>query len=238
VVVPPSVVVPAGQQSINTNFTLLEDVLFDGNTSVTITATANGFSPGVRTFTVYENDVHHIVFGAVGTNQTSGVPFRVSFTVRDVNDAVMHLFRGNILLGAVRDGTALPMSPTSVSTSNSISRGSWSGNITVNGWGTNVQLVATAPSGMTGLSNPFDIPAPAWVTGFRITGIDLLGPDVRLSFNSVTGRTYQVEVSTNLGSSAWYPIGEPLNGTGDELSVTNPVGLAELNRFYRLSVTP
>lgn len=233
--VPELVNIPAGQQSVTTNLTLLDDALYDGNTSVTITASAPGFLPGTRTFTVYDNDVHHFALATIPTPQTSGVPFTVSFSVRDVNNATMTFFRGSVGLTARRDGTLLPMTPTVVS---NLSRGSWNGPVTINGWGTNAQLFLTAPGCTNQVSNPFNLAPPVWAGSVRLKEISLTNAAVRLRFDTLSNQIYLLEFATNLFPADWVRLGPARLGTGFETNVVEPVQAWPDARFYRIRVTP
>jgi hypothetical protein len=234
VTVPPAVVIPAGQQFVYTNITFPDDSLFDGTQTVIVMASSDGFTPGSLTLTVPDNDVHHFTFATVSPSQTSGVPFRVTVTAKDVNDVVLTFFSGSVSLSALPAGTPVTVSPLSIS---NFLRGSWSGNVTVIGWGTNLQLIATAANGRTSLSNPFTIPPPPWVQDLRVSRLQFDGSGLQLFFNSYTGHVYQVEFTTNL-PPAWTPIGPSQPGTDAELSVIDSDAPTQPTRFYRLSATP
>jgi hypothetical protein len=232
-IIPSSVLIRAGQQTVNTNITLPDDSETDGTQSVTITATAPGFVTGTRTFNVLDNDAHHFVIGAIPASQTSGVPFRITVTVKDVSDAVMNNFRENVSVSALRAGSVLPVTPSVLS---NFVRGAWTGNVTINQWGTNVQLSVTSSNGASGLSNPFTLPMPAWAENLRISRLQFEGADLRLFFNTVTGKVYQLEAISNLATPFWYPVGPSQPGTGGEMSASDSGAAAQPTRFYRLAV--
>jgi hypothetical protein len=232
--VPAAVLIRAGQQSVTTNLFLPDDNLMDGTQTVLLTGTAPGFLPGTRSLTIPDNDAHHFVIGAIPTNQTNGVPFRVSIQVRDVNNVLMTTFREHLSLDALCDGRVLPVTPATVYY---FSRDSWSGNLTINQWGTNVQLrVTSTNNSVFNLSNPFTLPPPAWAENLRIARVQFDGPDVLLFFPSSTGRVYQVESTTNTSFPVWTAVGSTQAGTGAELSVCDSAVAPLPLRFYRLAV--
>ena len=65
----------------------------------------------------------------------------------------------------------------------------------------------------------------------------LSGTNLALSWQSILGKSYQVEFTDDLKSGVWLSLGGPMTGTGGVLSVSTSVS-AENQRFYRLSVLP
>jgi hypothetical protein len=68
---------------------------------------------------------------------------------------------------------------------------------------------------------------------FNITSI-VLGQDssLILTWQSVSGHTYQVVSSTDLSSGAWLPFGPPVSANGSETSVTNTA--SQTAQFFRI----
>lgn len=230
---PDAVLIRAGQRTVITNIFVPDDNLMDGTQTVLLTGTAPGFLPGTRSLTIADNDAHHFVIGAIPTNQTNGVPFRVTIQARDVNNVVMATFRENLSLDALCDGRVLPVTPASAS----YALRDWSGNLTINQWGPNMQLrVTSTNNGAFSLSNPFTLPTPAWAENLRIARVQFDGPDVLLFFPSSTGRVYQVESTTNASFSGWTAVGSAQAGTGTELSVRDSAVAPLPLRLYRLAV--
>lgn len=62
----------------------------------------------------------------------------------------------------------------------------------------------------------------------------VVGANVRHSFPSVTGYTYQLQRKNSLTDANWTNIGSPTNGTGSTIILTDTRTLP--SRFYRLSV--
>jgi hypothetical protein len=230
-VVPDAVVIPAGQSSVTTNFFVPDDLLFDGSQSVTVTATAAGFTNGTANFIVLDNDVYTIAFGAISGSRTSGVPFNISMSVKDTNGVTITPYLGSATLALSVNGQALPLSPF---TATNFIRGIWNHSVTASNWGTHAQIIATATNGMSGASGFFDILPPAWAADLKIANLQVDSDGAHLSFTSFTGHFYQVEFSTNLID--WSPMGTPQSGTGSEISLTFPL-MAGASTFYRLAVT-
>ncbi len=63
------------------------------------------------------------------------------------------------------------------------------------------------------------------------------GTNVVLSWQGLTGQSYQVQYKTNLTDTYWIPLTSPVDGTGASLSLTNNLGGAP-QRFYRLAILP
>lgn len=231
--VPLLLVIPAGQNIAYANLAFPDNSLFDGVQSATLSASAPGFAPGSLTLTVPDNDVHHLTFAPISTPQTSSLPFRVTLTAKDVNDVLLSQFSGGVNLSVVGGSPLVTMSPQVAS---KFTRGSWTGLITCGGWGTNLQLQATATNGMSGLSSPFNIPTPAWARDLRFSRVQIGSEGLRLFFQTASRQVYQLETATNL-PPVWTQLGIAQPGTGDELSVLDSAP-TNASRFYRLSVTP
>ncbi|MGY8688397.1 MAG: hypothetical protein ACKVHP_11785 [Verrucomicrobiales bacterium] len=60
-----------------------------------------------------------------------------------------------------------------------------------------------------------------------------------IPFDTGVGRTYRVETTDTIGTGAvWFPLIDQVQGTGNELMVTDPNALLRDRRFYRLVQTP
>jgi hypothetical protein len=69
-------------------------------------------------------------------------------------------------------------------------------------------------------------------------GLDIqtFGADLVMSWLSVPGQMYQIEYKDDLNANAWTPLGSPLAGNGDLLTVTNSLSSSP-QRYYRLSLS-
>jgi hypothetical protein len=63
--------------------------------------------------------------------------------------------------------------------------------------------------------------------------IQISGTNLFLNWSGAAGQTYQLEYKNNLTDPAWTPLGSPVTGTGETLTITNNFG-ASLQRFFRL----
>lgn len=66
------------------------------------------------------------------------------------------------------------------------------------------------------------------------------GPAGTVSFTLLTepGRTYQVERATQLNPANWEPIGSPIGGTGDPVTVQQEIAAGEPQAFFRIRFNP
>ncbi len=72
----------------------------------------------------------------------------------------------------------------------------------------------------------------------RLTRVTRQGNDVVLTFLSATGKTYSLELATNLPSASWQTLTNIGPVTGTNLVFTNLGGAKTPRGFYRLKVTP
>lgn len=178
-----TVLIPAGQASINFQVFPIEDSVQDGTQSVTLTASSAGFSDGSASFQVRDNDPASFEWAIVPSPQTRNAPFAVTLTARDATDNTLSGFNGSVTLSAHSGATSLPLSATS---SGTFVNGVWSGSLAVGAASPSVTLLATGGDGATGTSDAFEV----------IAG----GAAVALAFTPVTsphpaGATIPVQVS-------------------------------------------
>ncbi len=62
------------------------------------------------------------------------------------------------------------------------------------------------------------------------------GPEVRLTFPTVTNRLYRLQTTTNLLGGGWETWTNGIAGTGDPITVTDPDSPTMPSRFYRLGL--
>ena len=70
-----------------------------------------------------------------------------------------------------------------------------------------------------------------------LSGVPLSVSQFALTWPTLTNQTYQLESTTNLNTAAWTPLGTPVAGSGDSVSVTNGLD-AFPQRFFRLRISP
>lgn len=86
-----------------------------------------------------------------------------------------------------------------------------------------------------------DAPVPIIFTGavqpldFRITAIEKIGNDVRLSFTSTVGKTYRIEHRSVLESGSWQTLASGIAGTGAVVQFTDLGTLGAGWKFYRVA---
>jgi hypothetical protein len=69
-----------------------------------------------------------------------------------------------------------------------------------------------------------------------LAGISVSGNQFTLTWPTIVGQNYQVEYKDSLDDPAWTPLGAPVAGTGNPLTVNDNINNAT-NRFYRLKIT-
>ncbi len=148
--------IPVGGTSALFDLTVEDDTDYDGVQTAAITAGATGFTPAADTIDVADNDVHHFDVSSIPIVQIAEVPFPVTLTAQDINDATVLPFAGDANLTGAGDGGAVTVVP---STTTAFTDGQWIGDVTVNAIDTNVSITADEGSGNTGTSNPFDVTA-------------------------------------------------------------------------------
>ncbi len=72
---------------------------------------------------------------------------------------------------------------------------------------------------------------------FRITAIKTTTAGVELIFETVSGKTYQLEFAPDPSDSSWRLVGDPISGTGKSLQLMAPLPMSGGRGFYRISVT-
>ncbi|MGV3664389.1 MAG: M36 family metallopeptidase [Prosthecobacter sp.] len=154
VTVQPSITIPTGSSSSNYfTFTPVNDTLFDGSQTVTITASAATFTNATRTITILDDDAHHFTMSAVGTTQIANAPFSITATAKDVNDVTIFAYAGTANLTVGGSGGALPITPATLTGFNS---GSKTQSVTINGQTASATITATdSVLGGSGTTNTF-----------------------------------------------------------------------------------
>ena len=69
---------------------------------------------------------------------------------------------------------------------------------------------------------------------FGSVRLDISG-HIAFTFNSWPGEAYQLQYKNGLTDAQWTPLGAPVPGTGNSLTLTDS-GPAQARRFYRLLV--
>jgi hypothetical protein len=152
--VPASVTLAAGSTSATFTLSTVNNTLTDGSAAALISATAGGVTGASGTTTVLDNDVHHYTFAALASAQTRGAPFAVTITAKDLNDLTITSYTATPGLSASGAGGPVALTPA---TTGAFTAGSWTGNVTVNTFATNVVLTVSDGAGHTGASTAFNV---------------------------------------------------------------------------------
>ena len=227
--VPATVSIPAGSTSATFTATAPNNSLTDGSATVTVSASATGFTGMSGTTTVLDNDVHHYAVSSIASPQTRGMSFAVTITAKDVNDLTIASYTGTPALSAAGAGGADSISPT---VTTPFTAGVWTGNVTVNTFDSNVVLTVNDGAGHTGASNAFNVGTGAlhhfaWSTvaspqsqsvpfSTTVTAQDA-GNNTVTAFNG----TANLSGFTGSGSGAGILITEINPNTPDEIEFTN-----------------
>ena len=186
---------------------------------------------------VQDNDLHHFTFSnPVSGTVTSGVPFQVTATARDVGNAILPNYNSVILLAAI--GTNGPFS-LELRNAGGWTFGTWSGSLVIySPYAQTVTLKAIGDNGNSGLSAPLDLVLPASNSPPRILESRIVGPDVALRFETVPGWTYTVETAPGLFQPSWQSVTPEALGDGRVTAITNFGAAGAPSRFYRLHLNP
>ncbi|MCY2927241.1 MAG: LEPR-XLL domain-containing protein, partial [Planctomycetota bacterium] len=166
---PATVTIPAGQTSATFDLTLVDDALYDGTQTVTVTASAPGFVNGSKTMSVADDEVHHYTIDLIASRNAAGVPFSVIIGALDINNSTITVFTGTVALSAAGNGGAISVTPASTT---AFVYGVWRGNVTVNAVDTNVVLTASDGAGHTVASNAFNVVVPSEIHGSQWCDLD------------------------------------------------------------------
>jgi sugar lactone lactonase YvrE len=81
-------------------------------------------------------------------------------------------------------------------------------------------------------------PEPPAAAALRITAVEKIGNDLRLSFTSMTGQEYVIQSRASLTSGDWTNLPATNFGTGGILQTTLTNGLTAPQQFYRVQAMP
>jgi hypothetical protein len=80
-------------------------------------------------------------------------------------------------------------------------------------------------------TNPFDASSV-----FRVSSIEPTANGLEVTFNSVNGKTYRLEFSPDLSAGSWRTVGDPIDGNGHPLKLSDPKPPKEGRGFYHIAV--
>jgi len=242
-ILPSSVTITANLTSVSFPATIVDDPENDGSQTVTVTASAPGFSNAVSLVIVRDNDVHHFEFssipnGLVSGSVTSTVSFSFYLYAVDIEQIPVPFGTQNnpvyVQLGATGELGTVQFSPGTVpffgNSAASISKA-----VVSNGYHTGVRLWANDGLGHTGESDPFTVLAPE-SQQTRISGVHWSENGIQFEINTVAGRYYGVE-SANQLSGPWEPIDSNLPGPGGWMPWQG-TNTQAASQFYRALLQP
>ena len=157
--VPASVTIPAGQTSANFAITIVDDALSDGAQTVTISASAAGFTGGSGTMIVADNDAHHFVITPIAGPVLRNAAVSITITAKDVGNATITNFDQPVNFTAA-DGASASVPVTPASTIGFVN-GVKTGDVAFGAFGTGVVLTVADAGGHSGVSNAFNVTAGA-----------------------------------------------------------------------------
>jgi hypothetical protein len=165
VTVPASVIIPAGQTSVNYLATPVDDSLQDGTQSVTLSASAADLISGSTSVLVRDDEPNNFSFSVIPSPQTRDALIPLIITAQDESNQSVTDFNGTVTLDT-SSGITL-----STSAQLSFVNGIWSGNVRLSSTGSGVTLSIAGTDGATGLSNPFDLVAGGAATALTFAPI-------------------------------------------------------------------
>jgi uncharacterized repeat protein (TIGR01451 family) len=126
--VPANIVIPAGQSSASFPVTVVDDTDQDGTQWVHVRATVPGFTPGLATVGIADNEPHHFSIEVSSDPKFAGASFPVTVTAFDVNGELLPAFTASVPLSAHGNGGPLTLTPQ---TSGPFASAVWSGRVTI-----------------------------------------------------------------------------------------------------------
>jgi hypothetical protein len=72
----------------------------------------------------------------------------------------------------------------------------------------------------------------------QLSNLELSGNEFTFSFESLAGKSYQLEFKDGLQDPLWLPLGDPVTGTGAPMAVIQDVSQQASARFFRLRLLP
>lgn len=104
--VPSTATIPHGSSSVDVTITGVPDSIVDGNQTVTITASAAGYSPGGDTLVVTDGQppgpgpIHHFAISSIASPQTVGTAITgITITAQDTANLTATSFTGTVTFG-------------------------------------------------------------------------------------------------------------------------------------------
>lgn len=154
--VPSTVVILAGQTSAVFTVVAPDNSNSDGDQSVEVAASIEGFISSTRNVTIIDDEVTSFSFETLPAAQIAGQPFPVILSALNSSGTVVSNYSGMLDLSADSSAGNLVVSPVSLGPFTS---GSWTGQVTIGSGSRAVRLHAQDGSGPGGFSTLFDVVA-------------------------------------------------------------------------------
>ena len=154
VILPASVFIPAGATQVTFPITAVNNSIVDGTRTMTLTATAAGFTSSAKSLEVRDDDPASYSLSTLTELVPTGSPQSLTVKALDLAGNVISGFAGTVNLDLLLpDGSALPVSPATVT----LGGAGWTGTVTLPASSASGQrLRARDPGGLTALSTTFD----------------------------------------------------------------------------------
>jgi hypothetical protein len=78
----------------------------------------------------------------------------------------------------------------------------------------------------------------AYEADLRVTGVNKMTNDLRLTFTSIVGKNYQLQKKSSLASGDWISFGSVIPGDGGVVPLTATGAFSQPTQFYRILQTP
>jgi uncharacterized repeat protein (TIGR01451 family) len=155
--VPAATTIIAGQTSAVFQATIVDDHLYNGSETITVAATAPGFTGISTNILLLDNEVHHFGFSNVPGTVTSTVPFTITVSARDIYDGPITAYNGPLTLSAIGSGGTIILQPTNIT----LVSGQWTGSVTIFTAEPLLTLHVLDTNGVSGQSAQFAVVPPA-----------------------------------------------------------------------------
>lgn len=160
-IVPASVLIPAGQSSASFDLSIIENTTTEVATDVSITASASTYTTSdPKVITVFDNDVSSFTQSVITSPQVEGQPFTWTLTALGLDGYPLRAVQGPLSLVVTSNLPGLGFTPAAAGP---FANGEWSARLRVLAPASNVRFQLTTPSA-TVQSNAFTVS-----TGPRLT---------------------------------------------------------------------
>jgi len=152
--IPPFLTIPAGRTLVEYTGSAIDNQVFEGTKTATVTASAPGFISHTQSTPVSDNEAHHLTISTISSPQIKGLPFSIEVTAENATGTKEYSYNGNPVLTAEGTNGLIPVTPASLGPGVNGS-GTW--NVAVGATDANVRLTVRDWAGATGTSNTFSV---------------------------------------------------------------------------------